>query len=365
MILTAKIKLCPDDNQKMLLESTLADCNAACEQISNVAWTDKMFNQFKLHHLIYPNRKTIAPTLGSQAVVRAIAKVTASYQANRKSIHHFSSKGSFSFDARMLSFDLASRTASIWTVWGRQRIPFVCGPRQSQLLSNKICESKLKVSNGKFYLLVSCEIQEVAQIQSTDSLGIDLGIINIAVDSDGTFYGSDVNLRSKRKQYRQVRQSLQSRNTKSSRRRLRKIGHREANFVRDVNHCISKCIVRCAEGTRRNIVLENLEHIRRAPANKNHRTELNNWSFFDLRNKIEYKALLAGVFVIVISPEYTSQTCSVCGHIAKQNRQGEKFLCLTCGHEMHSDYNAAINISKRAMLSTGLLSATLGTSPVL
>ena len=41
MILTAKIKLCPDDNQRMLLESTLADCNAACEQISNVAWTDK------------------------------------------------------------------------------------------------------------------------------------------------------------------------------------------------------------------------------------------------------------------------------------------------------------------------------------
>ena len=362
MILTAKIKLCPDDNQRLLLERTLADCNAACEQISNVAWTEKCFNQFNLHKIIYPQREILVPILGSQAVVRAIAKVSASYRANRKSIHHFSSRGSFPFDARMITFDLASQIASIWTIQGRQRIRFVCGTRQSLLLSGKICESKLKISNNQFYLLVSCKVEEAPQLSANDSLGIDLGIINIAVDSDGTFYGSDVNLRAKRKQYRRLRTELQSKNTKSSRRKLRKIGHREARFVRDINHCISKCIVRCAEGTRRNIVLEDLKNIRRAPAKKTHRTELNNWGFFDLRNKIEYKAKLVGVSVIVIHPEYTSQTCSACNHIATQNRQGEKFLCQRCGHEMHADHNAAINISKRAILSTGLMSANLGTS---
>lgn len=44
---------------------------------------------------------------------------------------------------------------------------------------------------------------------------------------------------------------------------------------------------------------------------------------------------------------YTSQTCCICGHIDKDNRQTqEKFKCTECGFELNADHNASINIAR-------------------
>jgi putative transposase len=48
--------------------------------------------------------------------------------------------------------------------------------------------------------------------------------------------------------------------------------------------------------------------------------------------------------VILVNPAYTSQKCSACGHIHADNRKGESFRCLECGHTDHADINAAKNI---------------------
>jgi putative transposase len=73
---------------------------------------------------------------------------------------------------------------------------------------------------------------------------------------------------------------------------------------------------------------------------------LKNWSYYDLQQKIEYKAKEAGIQVIKIEPKYTSQMCSNCGHIEKENRQDQAtFKCVACGFETHADYNAARNIA--------------------
>lgn len=73
---------------------------------------------------------------------------------------------------------------------------------------------------------------------------------------------------------------------------------------------------------------------------------LKNWSYFDLQTKIEYKAQEVGIKVVYIDPHYTSQRCSKCGYISKDNRTEQAlFLCRKCGYKTNADYNASQNIA--------------------
>ena len=74
---------------------------------------------------------------------------------------------------------------------------------------------------------------------------------------------------------------------------------------------------------------------------------LGSWSYYELQNMIEYKALREGIIVKYINPAYTSQKCSKCGCIHKENRLSqEQFICIECGNKMNADYNASINIAR-------------------
>ncbi|SHF16703.1 transposase, IS605 OrfB family, central region [Seinonella peptonophila] len=67
------------------------------------------------------------------------------------------------------------------------------------------------------------------------------------------------------------------------------------------------------------------------------------WSFYQLKEFIQYKAEMVGIRFELVNPKYTSQTCKN-GHQAKVNRNGLKFRCKECGHTCHADLNGAINI---------------------
>ena len=69
----------------------------------------------------------------------------------------------------------------------------------------------------------------------------------------------------------------------------------------------------------------------------------------ELKLKIQSVAEKFGCLVVEVNPKHTSQQCSVCGHTDKQNRKGEKFACVECGHIADADNQAAINIAKRGI----------------
>jgi putative transposase len=72
-----------------------------------------------------------------------------------------------------------------------------------------------------------------------------------------------------------------------------------------------------------------------------------NWAYYQLEMLVMNKALEAGKMVLFVNPKYTSQRCSRCGHVAKNNRSGAEFACKQCGFSVHADLNAARNISER------------------
>lgn len=114
-----------------------------------------------------------------------------------------------------------------------------------------------------------------------------------------------------------------------------------AKFRDTANHKYSRALIEYALKNNCGIIqMEDLKGIT-SSANK----FLKNWSYFDLQTKIEYKAEEAGIKVVYVAPKYTSQRCSKCGYIDKENRPTQAiFLCIKCGFEANADYNASQNI---------------------
>jgi|SRR3990172_4461552 len=359
MKLTAKVKLQPTPEQFSALKQTLETANAACNYISEQAWEHKRFSRVPLHKLVYYDVREQF-NLTAQVVIRCISKVVDSYKIDRKVRRTFKSTGAIAFDSRILKWYVDLYEVSIWTVEGRQRVSFVCGARQKEMLQGQRGESDLALIKGDFYLLATCDVETPEPQDVHDVLGCDLGIVNLAVDSDGEQFTGEV-VDDNRRKFEHRRKNLQKKQTKSAKHKLKKISGKQARFQSNTNHTISKRLVQKAQDTQRAIALEDLSGIREAPVRRKQRSKHANWSFYQLRSYIAYKAELAGVPVIFVDPKYTSQTCPVCGCVDKANRPNQStFSCVSCGYSAPADHNAAVNIAARAVVNQPLGSILSG-----
>ena len=356
MKLIADIKLKPTEAQADSLKRTLETANAAANFLSDLAWETQEFRRFDLQKAgYYAARDQFGLT--AQMVIRILAKVADAYKLDKKTKRSFRSLGSTAYDNRILAYKTVD-TVSIWTVDGRQTIPFVGGTRQLALLQSRQGEADLVYRNGEYFLYQTCDVPTPDIEPVDDFLGVDLGVVNIAVDSDATVYaGNAVNR--VRHRNRRLRTKLQAKGTKAARRRLKKLSGKERRFAKHVNHEISCEIVQTAERTARGIALEELTGIReRIRARRGQRAVLHSWSFFQLRSFIEYKAQRAGVPLVTVDPRNTSRTCPCCGHIDKANRPNQAtFLCVNCGFSGLADHVAAENI-RGAAVSRPYISTT-------
>jgi IS605 OrfB family transposase len=213
-------------------------------------------------------------------------------------------------------------------------------------------QADLIYRKGVFYLAVTLDVPTPTPDEVTDTLGVDLGIVNLATDSEGeTFSGEAVE--KNRQRHQALRQRLQKHGTKSAKRHLKKLSGKESRFKKNTNHVISKRIVQKAQANQQAIAIEELRHIRpRTEARLRHsqRARHSSWTFGQLRQFLSYKAALAGVPLHTVDPRNTSRTCHVCGHCAKENRKSQaSFVCQACGFACNADVNAALNISRAAV----------------
>ncbi|MFG2053442.1 RNA-guided endonuclease InsQ/TnpB family protein [Micromonospora sp. NPDC048930] len=368
MKIVVQVRLYPDVAQEAALRATLDMCNEAANLASAEAFQRRVYAKQALQRLTYGRLKAMG--LSAQPAIHVARKVAGAYatlkaniragnlgQAGSKRRRKAESKpigfrrdAAQPFDDRCLSWQMQTRTISIWTTAGRQAgIRFGCSEQQyATLVAHRRGESDLVCRDGKWFLYATCDIPDVEVKEPDGFLGVDLGIANIATTNDGTRH-SGKGLNRVRHRNQRLRAKLQRVGTKSAKRLLKARRRKEARFAADTNHRIAKQIVTEAERTGCGIALENLTGIRdRVRLRRPQRVTLHSWAFHQLGQFIAYKATRSGIALVHVDPGYTSQGCSACGHIAKANRPNQTtFRCTSCGFAEHADVNAARNIATR------------------
>ena len=345
MKLTLQTKLAVTDAQGAVLLRTMEQFNAAASFAAKIAFEAKVFSQPAVHKRCYAGIRT-RYGLSAQLAVRAIGKAVETFKRDKKICPAFKPHSAVIYDERILSFKSQDRV-SIYTIEGRMLLPCIFGAYQRERLGRIKGQSDLvyRKESGQFFLLVTIDLPDGTPIKPEDAVGVDLGVVRLAADSDGNAYLGD-EVESCRKKFAALRASLQSCGSKSAKRHLVRNRRKEARFRRDVNHCISKQLVASAKGTRRAIALEDLKGIReRITVRRTQRARHHGWSFSQLRLFIEYKARLAGIPVVIVDARNTSRTCPRCGHCEKANRKSQsEFVCRHCGYSNNADYVGALNI---------------------
>ena len=365
MNLTMQVKLLPTPEQLAALLATMERFNSACDVIAEVAHAHRCANKVELQKLVYHDIRDRF-SLSAQMTVRAIGKVVECYKRDRRLLPKFRPHGAVPYDQRILSWKGPDRV-SILTLGGREVMPWVAGAYQHARLAFPRGQADLVFRDGAFYLYVTVDVGDVPPGDPQGWLGVDLGIQNIASDSDGQdFAGAHLN--ALRARHARLRAKLQKKGTKSAKRLLRQRRARERRFAADVNHRISKALVRKAKDTGRGIAVENLTGIReRVTVRRPQRRTHHSWAFAQLRGFLTYKAALAGVVLVAVDTRHTSQTCPACGGIDRKNRPTRsRFQCISCGHAGPADTIAAGNIARRAaVMQPNAGPETALTSPVL
>ena len=339
------------------IEATLQAFADACEWV-NKNTPPELTNKTKMQKLVYNDVRSLfglSSNLAIQTLRRVCANRKTARQKNRN-VRKFSPT-SVSYDARIFSFKEFDYTISLKLLNNRVRFELDLGNYQRGILKGQQPKSAtlVKRRNGDYYIHINLEHDAPNPIETNQVLGIDLGRTDIAYTSDKDNW-SGQQLTNKRNHYAWLRLILQKKaslGTRSSRRRcrqlLKRLSGKEKRFQKHINHEISRFLVDKAAASKRAISLEDLTGIRertnQQPRNKNERRKSNNWAFYQLRQFLTYKCLLAGVPLILVNPAYTSKSCHKCWHMG--NRNGKSFRCVNraCNWSGDPDYNGAKNIA--------------------
>lgn len=296
----------------------------------------KIRNNIKLHPFVYQDLRTLG--LPSQLAISCIKQACG--MVKKAKTKPFIKRASIRYNTPR-SFSFKNNILSISTIKGRVKIPIKIPNYALKYFNWKIVESLLTCSNNKYFFTFTFTAESSwTSNQHFEVLGVDCGVNKIAVTSNNKFYGKD--FKSLRIKHDKLISQLQSKGTKSAKRKLKTISGKWSRFMRLKNHEISKKIV---DGMKSGdvVVMEDLIGIRTiAKYNK----WIHKWAFRQLQSFIEYKALAKGIRIVYINPAYTSKTCNRCNSLNTKRHSGF-FECLDCGFHCDCDLQASKNIAKR------------------
>lgn len=350
MKLTIQLQLLPTPEQATLLLDTMRRVNEAATFAAQLGFDVGVFSQPSIHKLAYfAIRQRFK--LSAQLAVRAIGKAVEAFACDKTVCPVFRPHGAITYDQRNLSFKGLDRV-SLATLQGRQVIGLVYGEYQAERFDRIKGQCDLVHRNGKFFLMATVDFPEAPPLEVKDFIGVDLGIVNLATDSTGEAFSGESVDRNRRRRAT-ARKQHQRKGTRGAKRKLKRMAGRQRRFQTTENHRISKRLVEKAKALHIGIALEDLTGIRdrvETTVSRAFRRRFGNWSFFQLRQFMEYKARLVGIPVVEVNPRNTSRTCSACGHCAKANRKSQAdFLCKHCGFSLNADLNAALNLRAKAL----------------
>jgi len=361
---TIKLRLRPAPEQSSILTQAIQAYTDSFNQVSAYGWTHKVFNSIELHKATYLAQRdqfALPSQLAISARIKAteaLVSVKALLRKGKKTHQPQSLRCPIRYDQRSYGLWFDRSEVSLLTLQGRLRILFTIAKHYQQYKTWKRCSADLiQDRKGRWWLhvVMSKDIQEIPPNDTDNSfVGVDLGIVNPAADSRGKFYGSE-HWEEVERRHAVLRSELQSKGTRSAKRKLKRTSGRQRRFRRDCDHVLSKRLVQSMESGQ-TLVFENLTDIRgKTKLKKAQRKRLHKWSFAQMQTFVEYKAQAAGVSVVFVDPRYTSQKCSQCKHVSRSNRPEQSvFKCRVCKFTCHADHNAAINIRANYLQFKGL-----------
>ena len=331
---------------KNLLETSMSVYN----DISRLVFNSKVSLGLKqVHSLVYEPMREKYPTIPAQSVVKIYKDVISNLRSCNKKSCPVRLKPSMRLDKRLYS-KLTPTSISLPSSIRNKRVvvKFQTYDKFNELAEQyTMTDPIIFMRNNEIWLSITFNIPSKPVVDET-YLGVDLGIRRIFTTSDGLSYkGNELN-RLKRK-IRYNRRKLQSKGTKSAKRKLKKLSHKERNVNKNYTHIICNKILDTDKSV---IVLEDLTGIKQKTSKTKegfkktkHNNRIAQVPFYMIKEILTYKATHMGKCVESVSPSYTSQIDCMTG-----KRDGQRKGCRyysSSGLVYDADWNAAINIRNR------------------
>ena len=331
---------------KNLLETTMSAYN----DISRMIFVSKIsLGLTQVHSLVYEPIREKYPTIPAQSVIRTYKDAISNLRSCKRKRCPVRNNPSMRLDKRLYS-KLTPVSINLPSSKRNKRVvvKFQTYDKFNELASMyTMADPLIFMKNNEIWLSVTFNVPSKPVIDES-YLGVDLGIRRIFTTSDGLSYkGKELN--GLKRKIRYNRRKLQAKGTKSAKRKLKKLAHKEKNINKNYTHLICNKILDTDKSV---IVLEDLKGIKQKTSKtkegfkrKSHNNRISQVPLFMIKEVLTYKATHVGKRVVSVSPSYTSQIDSMTG-----KRDGQRKGCRyysSSGVIYDADWNAAINIRNR------------------
>ena len=223
----------------------------------------------------------------------------------------------------------------------------------------KYSNPRISYDNKYWYLSVGIEQEEIQEELTDVSLGIDLGIKNLAICSNGAIYKNinktyavrKIEKRLKRLQ-RQVsrkyeknkkgKEYVKTKNIIKLEKQIQQTHRRLANIRNNYIHQTTTSIVKTKPYR---VVIEDL-NVKGMMKNKHLSDAIRKQGFYEFRRQLEYKCKFRGIKLVIADRFYpSSKLCSQCGKIKKDLKLNDRVYNCSCGLSIDRDLNASINLA--------------------
>lgn len=307
-----------------------------------------------LHKVFYRQFRDKHPEIPSQIVISAERFVLVAYRRNKSNRRiikepYFKKELSMRLDNCSFSCKKVDNIPFFSIVSFGKRIkcqPYIYPKLREYLDKYKFCPPDLFVRNNEVFVGLGFEIPELA-CKQTLAVGIDLGIRNNAVTSEGVIYrDKQFNKEKRALRFNKRKFQTKSKISKSAKRHLKQLRRKERNKNKDFTHKLVNSILRDTKADI--IVLEDLKGLKKKKNKFQNKNRISQISFAELRRIITYKAALLKEpkTVIVVSPSYSSQIDHRTG-LKDGIRNGSRYTGKD-GQVLHADCNAACNLALRS-----------------
>ena len=216
----------------------------------------------------------------------------------------------------------------------------------------------ISMKAGRYYVSALVEVTDpVRDSCFSDGVGIDLGLKNLAIISNGTVYrniNKTARIRKLEKQLRRAQRKLsrkyenlkkgestQKANIRKQKLKVQKFHHRLKNIRTDY---INKTISEIVKTKPSHITVEDL-NVSGMMKNRHLSKAVASQKFYEFRTKLKTKCEEFGIELRIVSRWYpSSKTCHCCGHIKKDLKLSDRVYRCACGYMEDRDFNAALNL---------------------